>query len=67
MHGYDEPEDSDAEHIYELNQENIQLRGQITYLQEELSSVEDELDKMRNKYEQQIESLEKQLGNASTN
>ena len=40
-----ENEDPQVEKIYELQQENIRLRGQITYLQEELSSVEDELDK----------------------
>jgi len=56
--------DDHAEKIFELQQENIRLRGQITYLQEELSSVEDELDKVRDRYEQQIESLEQQLGDA---
>lgn len=58
------PVDKDAEKIFELQQENIRLRGQVTYLQEELSSVEDEMDKARDRYERQIESLEQQLGNA---
>jgi hypothetical protein len=58
------PTDDNGEKIFELQQENIRLRGQITYLQEELSSVEDELDKVRDRYERQIESLEQQLGDA---
>ena len=58
------PLDNDAEKIFELQQENIRLRGQVTYLQEELSSVEDEMDKARDRYERQIESLEQQLGDA---
>ena len=56
--------DDTIEKIFELQQENIRLRGQITYLQEELSSVEDELDKVRDRYELQIEGLEQALGNA---
>lgn len=58
------PVDKDAEKIFELQQENIRLRGQITYLQEQLSSVEDEMDKVCVGYERQIESLEQQLGDA---
>ena len=57
-------DDPQTEKIYELQQENIRLRGQITYLQEELSSIEDELDKVRDSYERRIESLEEQLGDA---
>ena len=52
------PTDNDAETIFELQQENIRLRGQITYLQEELSSVEDELDKAADIYEKRFEELE---------
>ena len=52
------PTDNDAETIFELVQENIRLRGQITYLQEELSSVEDELDKAADIYEKRFEELE---------
>lgn len=55
-------EDPQAEKIFELQQENIRLRGQITYLQEELSSVEGEMDKKADHYERQIELLEQQLG-----
>jgi len=41
---YDErDEDPKDEKIYELKQEIIRLRGQITYLQEELASAEDEV------------------------
>ena len=58
------PVDKDAEKIFELQQENTRLRGQITYLQEALSSFEDHLDKARDRYELQIESLEQQLGDA---
>jgi len=36
----DDPKD---EKIYELKQEIIRLQGQITYLQEELASAEDEV------------------------
>ena len=59
-----ENEDPQVEKIYELQQENIRLRGQITYLQEELSSVEDDLDKACEQYERRIDELEKQLGDA---
>jgi prefoldin subunit 5 len=52
------PTDNDAETIFELVQENIRLRGQITYLQEELASVEDELDKAADIYEKRFEELE---------
>ena len=58
------PTDKDAEKIFELQQENTRLRGQITYLQEELSSVEDEMDRARNRYENRIAELEEQLGDA---
>ncbi len=58
------PLDKDAEKIFELQQENIRLRGQITYLQEELSSVEDDLAKVTDRYENRIAELEEQLGDA---
>jgi hypothetical protein len=40
MHDFDDPQ---AEKIFELQQEIIRLRGQITYLQEELASAEDRI------------------------
>jgi flagellar capping protein FliD len=52
------PTDAAAETIFELQQENIRLRGQITYLQEELSSVEDDYDKAADIYEKRFEELE---------
>ena len=52
------PTDNDAETIFELQQENIRLRGQITYLQEELSSVEDEFDKALDLHDKQLAELE---------
>lgn len=58
------PEDKDAEKIFELQQEIIRQRGQITYLQEELSSVEDDLAKVTDRYENRISELEEQLGDA---
>jgi chromosome segregation ATPase len=57
----DDPKD---ELIFVLKQENQRLRNQITYLQEELSSVEDELDVRINRLNDKIESLEQQLGDA---
>lgn len=54
-------EDPQREKIFELNQEIIRLRGQITYLQEELSSVEDMLDKRTELYERKIADMEVQL------
>ena len=58
------PLDKDAEKIFELQQEIIRQRGQITYLQEELSSVEDDLAKVTDRYENRISELEEQLGDA---
>ena len=52
------PTDAAAETIFELQQENIRLRGQITYLQEELSSVEDDYDKAADIYEKRFAELE---------
>ena len=52
------PTDNDAETIFELQQENIRLRGQITYLQEELSSVEDEFDKALDLHDIRLAELE---------
>lgn len=57
-------EDPQREKIFELNQEIIYLKGQITYLQEELSSVEDDRDHRIYRYEKQVADLEQQLGNA---
>lgn len=60
--------DSDEEiaddKIYELTQENLRLRGQITYLQEELASVEDQLDRAQSRFQTRIDGLEQQLGDA---
>ena len=57
-------EDPQREKIFELEQQIMWFRGQITYLQEELSSVEDELRIVTNRYEYRIEQLEGQLGDA---
>jgi hypothetical protein len=64
QHDDDIEDDSSSEKIFKLDQENIRLRGQITYLQEELSSIEGELDKVRDGYERRIEQLERELGDA---
>ena len=50
--------------IFELNEEIKRLRNQVTYLQEELASVEDDLMAARQQYENRIADLEQQLGNA---
>ena len=50
--------------IFELNEEIKRLRNRVTYLQEELASVEDELMTVRQQYENRIADLEQQLGNA---
>jgi len=52
------PTDAAAETIFELQQENIRLRGQITYLQEELSNVEDEFDKALDLHDIRLAELE---------
>jgi chromosome segregation ATPase len=57
----DDPRD---ELIFVLKQENQRLRNQITYLQEELASVEDEMAVRIERLNQKIESLEQQLGDA---
>ena len=57
----DDPKD---ERIFELTQEVNRLRGQITYLQEELASVEDEMAAKIERYEGRIFELEDQLGDA---
>jgi chromosome segregation ATPase len=57
----DDPKD---ERIFELTQEVNRLRGRITYLQEELASVEDELAAKVERYEDRIVELEQQLGDA---
>jgi hypothetical protein len=57
-------EDPQREKIFELEQQIMWFRGQITYLQEELSSVEDKLRIVTNRYEYRIEQLEQELGNA---
>lgn len=57
-------DDLKDERIFELQQENIRLRGQITYLQEQLSSLEDEKDKVVERLEDKISELEQSLGDA---
>jgi chromosome segregation ATPase len=57
-------EDPKDEKIFVLKQENQRLRNQITYLQEELSSVEDEMAVRIERLNQKIENLEQQLGDA---
>ena len=52
------------ERLFEQQQENQRLRGQITYLQEELASVEDERDQKVAALKAQVETLEAQLGDA---
>jgi len=58
----DEDADPQREKIYDLQQEIIRLRGQITYLQEELASAEDELSNSTYKFERKISELEQYLG-----
>jgi uncharacterized protein YlxW (UPF0749 family) len=55
-------EDAQAEKIFELQQEIIRLRGQITYLQEELASAEDTLYNTTGQLEDKIIQLEQYLG-----
>lgn len=59
-----EDEDPQREKIFDLEQEIVRLRGQITYLQEELSSAEDEVARVTNRFEYQIDRLEQELGDA---
>jgi len=56
--------DAMSEKIYTLRDENAELRARITYLQEELSAVEDTLRDTILTYEDKIEELEQQLGDA---
>lgn len=53
-----------TEQLFEQRQENQRLRGQITYLQEELTSTEDDLDKQVQRLEAKVQELERQLGDA---
>ncbi|MBK7051952.1 MAG: hypothetical protein KBD82_13165 [Rhodoferax sp.] len=53
-----------TEQLFEQRQENQRLRGQITYLQEELASTEDDLDKQVQRLEAKVQELERQLGDA---
>lgn len=56
--------DQNAEELYDLHQENIELRSQITYLQEHLYIAEDEIDKITERLESKIAELEEQLCDA---
>lgn len=47
--------------IFELRQETTRLLGQITYLQEELSSIEDDRDKQVERLKDKINDLEYEL------
>ncbi len=48
-----------TEQLFEQRQENQRLRGQITYLQEELASTEDDLDKQVQRLEAKVQELER--------
>jgi predicted nucleic acid-binding Zn-ribbon protein len=61
----DQDLDPQREKIYDLQQEIIRLRGQITYLQEELASAEDAMSYFRVDCERSINELEQQLGSRS--
>jgi len=58
----DEDLDPQREKIYDLQQEIIRLRGQITYLQEELASAEDAMSDSTDKFKRKISELEQYLG-----
>jgi len=68
-HGYEAQakEERQAEARYEQEQEMNRLRGQITYLQEELAGVEDQMATNIDRLEQRIADLEQQLGDALYN
>lgn len=57
-------EDPKDEKIFELTQEINRLRGQVTYLQEELADAEDRIDIVRSRLQDKIADLERQLGDA---
>ena len=57
-------DDLKDEKIFELTQENNRLRGQITYLQEEVASIEDQMAIAIERLEDRISELEQQLGDA---
>ena len=59
-----EDDDPKDEKIFELMEENKRLRNQVTYLQEELASVEDALNEQVETLQGRIEELEYQLGEA---
>lgn len=50
------------EEIFDLHEVQTHLRGQITYLQEELASVEDDRDKEVAALKAKIEQLETYIG-----
>lgn len=59
-----EDDDPKDEKIFELMEENKRLRNQVTYLQEELASVEDALNEQVETLQGRIEELEILLGDA---
>ena len=60
----DNEEDPRDEKLFELWQENIRLRGQITYLQEQLAEAEDQMSSQSARFADKIADLENQLGSA---
>ncbi len=54
----------DDETVFELNQEINRLRGQVTYLQEQLAIAEDEIERLISDNNLAVQSLERQLGDA---
>ena len=57
-------EDPRDEKIFELNGEIKRLRNQVTYLQEELASAEDKIMEITDRFENRVEELEQQIGDA---
>jgi predicted nucleic acid-binding Zn-ribbon protein len=57
-------EDPRDEKIFELNEEIKRLRNQVTYLQEELAMAEDKIMEITQRFENRVEDLERQVGDA---
>jgi len=53
-----------ATKVFELQQEDNLMRGHITYLQEQLSMIEDQRDNDVARLECKIDQLETELGDA---
>lgn len=69
QHGYEAQAEQERreEQRFETEQELNRLRGQVTYLQEELASTEDEMAKRVDRLESKIADLEQLLGDALNN